>query len=121
MTEQKNWREMTPEQRQAIQADVEIRQRTQQAELIEQQRQRAKAIVQNRRIWNIGELQLFIRRVNQVAKAHKCLDKLPTEAFPSREAFLEVAVGVLVDNGASQEEIESIFEIHRQLDKTKVG
>jgi hypothetical protein len=41
------------------------------------------------------------------------------QVFSSREAFLEAAVPVLVEHGVPQKDIDRIFEINAEINKSK--
>jgi len=119
--ETKDWRQMTDEERVAIQDDVTLRQLEEHERQLSDARKRVVDIVGNNRIWSIADLQLFINKVNSLARRLNCLDELPTKVYPSREEFLEDAVTVLYHHGASDEDVAGIFEINKQLNDGKVG
>jgi hypothetical protein len=116
----KNWRDMTESERIEIQDEVTRRQMEDQQRQMEEQRKRAVSVVDDRRVWGIADLQRFISRLNSTARKHGCLDRLPTQCFESREAFLDAAVPVLREHNVSEEEIAEIFTLNEQVNATRV-
>jgi len=144
----KDWRQMTDEERMAIQDDVTIRQMEEQQRQLEQNRQRARNLVSNRRIWSIADMMVFVNKINSLARRHRCLDMIgpivvkdwdekaqnwryieqytdryamSKQVFESREEFLEEAVAVLLQNGVPSEDVDAIFAINKRLNDEKVG
>lgn len=102
-----------------IQEEILVRQLADAALEQELRKRRAAELVGGRRRWSIPELQIFIRKINRFARDHNCLDKLPTEVFPSMAAFLEAAIPIMEEYGVPKEDIRSIFETHEELIKSQ--
>ena len=114
-----DWQNMTAAERQAIADDIAMRETLRVAHDREERKRRAIALVNDSRIWDIPMLHQFICKINALAKKHGCLDKIPTQPFPSRQEFLIATMPILEEHGVPREEIEAIFDIDRQLEATR--
>jgi hypothetical protein len=118
--ENKNWKEMSEQEKSDIIDDTNNRLLEAEMNRKEAAKQRVKEIASGKCMWSVAELGKFINKVNSLAKRHGCLHLLPTRTFPSREEFLVEAITVLLDHGVPEEEIEKIKKINEDVNKSRM-